>query len=112
MFRHLTRKDGLSNNNVKNVFKDSKGFMWFSSQIGISRYDGYEFKVYKFIPDDSTSISGNIAFCNFIEDHQGNIWIGTSKRGLNKYNPATDKFTWFMYDPNNHGSIIVVTVPL
>ena len=104
-FIHLTRKDGLSMNNVRDVFKDSRGFMWFSTQAGINRYDGYEFKVYKYDPEDTASVSGNNFSSNITEDRQGNLWIGTHAQGLNRYNPATDKFTRFPFDPNDPGSI-------
>ena len=79
--------------------------MWISSEIGLNRYDGYEIKVYKYNTDNSMSVSGNLMMSNFTEDHQGGIWIGTWRRGLNRYNPATDKFTRFLYNPDDPGSI-------
>ena len=44
-FNHLTSEDGLSNNRVLSVIRDSKGFMWFGTLDGLNRYDGYEFRV-------------------------------------------------------------------
>ena len=40
MFKHLEVKDGLSNNQVLDIFKDSEGFMWFATASGLNRYDG------------------------------------------------------------------------
>ncbi len=39
-FEHLTVKDGLSQNHVTRILKDSKGFMWFCTVNGLNRYDG------------------------------------------------------------------------
>ncbi|MGB5895318.1 MAG: two-component regulator propeller domain-containing protein, partial [Ignavibacteriaceae bacterium] len=58
-FEHLTVKDGLSQNHVTSILKDSKGFMWFCTQNGLNRYDGKSFKVYKHSPDDPKSLSNN-----------------------------------------------------
>lgn len=45
-FRTISTTDGLSNNHVNAVFRDSKGFMWFGTASGLNRYDGYSFKVF------------------------------------------------------------------
>ena len=42
MFKHLEVKDGLSNNQVNAIYKDSHGFMWFGTASGLNRYDGYD----------------------------------------------------------------------
>lgn len=43
----LTEIDGISNNSVYNIHKDKNGFIWFGTDVGISRYDGYRFTNYK-----------------------------------------------------------------
>ena len=91
-FDQITTEHGLSNNRVNAILKDSKGFMWFGTADGLNRFDGNEFKIYKYNPDDSTSISGNnvISLC---EDRKGNIWVGTFGDGLNRFDRSTGKFT-------------------
>lgn len=39
-FRNIQTQDGLSNDDVNCVFKDSHGFMWFGTASGLNRYDG------------------------------------------------------------------------
>ncbi len=56
-FSRLDLSNGLSHNQVNSIFKDAKGFLWFGTLAGLNRYDGYEFKVFKHDPRDSTSIS-------------------------------------------------------
>lgn len=80
------------------MLKDSKGFIWFISVDGISRYDGYEFKVFRTDPEDHHTISPGKAL-NCTEDGNGNIWIACDIRwGLNSYNPTTGKFTRYSED--------------
>lgn len=90
-FNHLTVENGLSNNKVNDVIQDQFGFIWFGTEDGLNRYDGYEFKVFRNDPGDSTSISDNSIWA-LTEDSNGNIWIGTKDGFLNKYNPISEKF--------------------
>ncbi|HEY6915389.1 MAG TPA: two-component regulator propeller domain-containing protein, partial [Paludibacter sp.] len=41
VFHHLTTNDGLSNNSVRHILKDSYGFLWIGTEFGLNRYDGY-----------------------------------------------------------------------
>src|ERR1043165_6265498 len=84
-FEHLGINDGLSQSNVTCVLQDSRGFMWFGTQDGLNRWDGYQFTVYKNRVDDSTTISNN-SIKSIAEDSEGNIWVATWGGGLNKLN--------------------------
>src|SRR5258708_7245117 len=83
-FSRLGIDKGLSSPTVYCSFMDSQGFMWFGTEDGLNKYDGYSFEVYKSVPSDTTSISSNIIRCIF-EDRHNNLWIGTDN-GLNTYN--------------------------
>jgi signal transduction histidine kinase/ligand-binding sensor domain-containing protein/DNA-binding response OmpR family regulator len=91
-FGHLDISNGISNNQIVSVFKDSRGFMWFGTQSGLNRYDGYSFKIFKHSLRDSLSIRDNFIY-GINEDHNGNLWIGT-RFGYNIYNPLTESFSW------------------
>ncbi|MEJ2196368.1 MAG: two-component regulator propeller domain-containing protein [Ignavibacteriaceae bacterium] len=84
--------------------KDSKGFMWFGTESGLNKYDGYEFVIYKNLPFDSTSISNNQIQSTF-EDDEGFIWICTVGGGLNRFNRETETFTHYRTNPENPKSI-------
>ena len=58
--KRISSDDGLSHNIVNDIVQDGKGFMWIATHDGLNRFDGYEFKVYRFNPNDSTSISGEL----------------------------------------------------
>jgi ligand-binding sensor domain-containing protein/serine phosphatase RsbU (regulator of sigma subunit) len=90
-FKNLSIEDGLSQSVVTFIHKDSHGFLWIGTQDGLNKYDGYEFKVYRYIKSDNRTISNNnIAIID--EDTNGNLWIATSGGGVNKYNRIKDSF--------------------
>ncbi len=91
-FNHLTVENGLSQSAVTCIFQDMQGFMWFGTQDGLNRYDGYTFKVFKNNADDPKSLSDNFIFSIF-EENSGNLIIETQTGKLNKYDPRTESFT-------------------
>jgi ligand-binding sensor domain-containing protein len=90
-FNHLTTEDGLSNNNVYDVIQDHIGFLWFATDDGLNRFDGYDFKVFRNDPANQISISDNSVWA-LREDRKGFIWIGTKNGWLNRYDPVSEKF--------------------
>jgi len=101
-FRHLTTKQGLPSNCVYSTIKDSDGFMWFATDNGFSRYDGYQIKVF-LLPEDSLSNSQDVM--KVIEDKDKNMWVATRERGLYKFNKIKESFTPFKNDTNNPKSL-------
>ncbi|MEJ2537300.1 MAG: two-component regulator propeller domain-containing protein, partial [Calditrichia bacterium] len=90
-FNHLTVDDGLSQSSVTCILQDRTGFMWFGTQDGLNRYDGYTFKIFKNDPSDSTSLSDNFIF-SIIEDQAGILYIETQSGNLHRYNPRLESF--------------------
>jgi len=82
-FEHLSMRDGLSMNPVMAITQDHKGFLWFGTQDGLNKYDGYSFRVFKNNENDNLSISDNF-ITSLYTDNNGIIWIGTLSGGLNK----------------------------
>ncbi len=80
-FEMLTINDGLSQGFVSSILQDKMGFMWFGTNDGLNRYDGYKFIVYHHNPSDSTSLSDNEINCLF-EDSKQRLWIGTQHEGI------------------------------
>jgi hypothetical protein len=56
-FGHLTVEDGLSNNFIRSITQDSMGFMWFATEDGLNKYDGFTFTVYQHDPDNPGTFS-------------------------------------------------------
>jgi len=89
----ISIEKGLPDRRVNCIIQDHLGFMWFGTNNGLCRYDGYKMMVYQNRADDSTSISNNKIECLFL-DSQGSLWVGTDL-GLNKFNFADETFRHF-----------------
>ena len=74
VFHHLETSEGLSNNNVRAILRDSYGFLWVGTESGLNRYDGYSFKVYTMRTGDTKSLVSNDLY-GLQEDGLGNIWV-------------------------------------
>ena len=96
-FRNLTIDQGLTNNYVTAIHKDSKGFLWFGTFDGLNCYDGYEFLSIKSHGDDPLQLGGNIINC-LHEDTKGQLWVGTMGGGLNCLNNQADGVELFEFD--------------
>ena len=96
---YITPQDGLSHGCVHDIIQDSKGFMWFATEGGINRYDGYNIKLYdcgyKFIQtiyEDATD-NGKV------------LWIGTRDGGLFEFDRNSETFTQFQNNKDDSTSI-------
>jgi transcriptional regulator with GAF, ATPase, and Fis domain/ligand-binding sensor domain-containing protein len=103
-FEHISVEQGLSNFALTKIVQDQQGFLWFGTEDGLNKYDGYEFTVYKPDPADTNSLPGRFIHLLYA-DRQGQLWIGTSTNGLCRYNPNTDKFDRFKHDQHNPESL-------
>jgi len=103
-FTHIFSEQGLSQNTVHSILQDKRGFMWFATEDGLDRYDGYNFKVYKNNPQDPTSISDNFIW-SIYQDKNGVLWIGTNNGGLCKYDELTDSFISYKNNPLDKNTI-------
>lgn len=89
-FGKLTINEGLSQGFVSAIIQDKTGFMWFGTNDGLNRFDGYDFKIYYNNITDTNSLSNNI-ITRLANGKNGIIWVGTFY-GLNEFNTRTEKF--------------------
>ncbi|MBI4646196.1 MAG: SpoIIE family protein phosphatase [Bacteroidia bacterium] len=102
-FEKYTTDNGLSQGTITCILQDRAGYLWFGTEDGLNRFDGYNFQIFQYNPTDSNSISGN-KILSLFEDSNGILWIGTNN-GLNSYEPLFGKITRFQHDEKNSGSI-------
>jgi signal transduction histidine kinase/ligand-binding sensor domain-containing protein/CheY-like chemotaxis protein len=103
-FENIFLEDGLSQSVVLDIEQDSQGFLWFATQDGLNRYDGNVFVVYKHDHQDADSLSDN--FVQAVqEDRSGALWVGTHNRGLDRFDPGTERFSHHAHDPGDPHSL-------
>jgi ligand-binding sensor domain-containing protein/serine phosphatase RsbU (regulator of sigma subunit) len=94
-FRRYTTSDGLSTNwFIADIAQDSNGYMWFASAEGLNRFDGYNFKIYRYDPNDRSSLRTNNVTSVLI-DSKNRLWIGAygpPNGGIGLWNTEEDNF--------------------
>jgi ligand-binding sensor domain-containing protein/two-component sensor histidine kinase len=80
--KSYTTSEGLAHDRVNRIVRDSRGFLWFCTSEGLSRFDGYEFKNYT--QDDGLP---HRAVYDFLETKSGEFWAATLD-GVVLFNPA------------------------
>ncbi|MEP7145538.1 MAG: two-component regulator propeller domain-containing protein, partial [bacterium] len=97
---NVALEQGVSGNLIYSIFQDSKGFLWLGTMFGLVRYDGINYKTFRYDPLDTNSLSNDDVISIF-EEKSGNLWIGTYNGGLNKYDRTTGKFIRYLHDEHN-----------
>ncbi|MEP7322518.1 MAG: two-component regulator propeller domain-containing protein, partial [Saprospiraceae bacterium] len=92
-FENYTKSDGLSDDHCKDIFKDSRGFIWIATRNGLNRFDGSSFQNFFSIPSDSNALAGSI-IRTLTEMPGGLLVIGTNN-GLCIYNIYKNRFENF-----------------
>jgi signal transduction histidine kinase/ligand-binding sensor domain-containing protein len=107
-FNRISAADGLSQTRVSQIVQDDRGFIWFGTQYGLDRYDGYEFKVFVHEAGRVNSLAGAFVYSLF-KDRSGMLWIGCN-RTLDRFDPRTETFTHYRVETDeltNLGSTVV-----
>lgn len=105
-FKQISVEQGLSQSIVQCILQDSLGFMWFGTEGGLNKYDGFNFTIYKPHPFDTTSISdSDILYIYEAPSEPEVIWVGTKNGGLNRLDRKTEKFTHFKNIPRDSTSL-------
>jgi signal transduction histidine kinase/ligand-binding sensor domain-containing protein len=80
--RTFTTANGLGSDTVTGVVADSRGFLWFRTSDGLSRFDGYTFTTFT----TSDGLPAN-AVSDVCETRDGALWVGTAA-GLCRFDPS------------------------
>jgi signal transduction histidine kinase/ligand-binding sensor domain-containing protein/DNA-binding response OmpR family regulator len=102
-FEQISMDRGLSHPAVSCVLQDSDGFMWFGTEDGLDRFDGYSFFIFRNSPNDTTSLAHNWISC-VCESDAYSLWVGTKGGGLCKFNKNEGTFTRFVHERGARGS--------
>ncbi|HMS33880.1 MAG TPA: two-component regulator propeller domain-containing protein [Ignavibacteria bacterium] len=90
-FEKISLEQGLSQSAVAAISQDAKGFMWFGTQQGLNRYDGYKIKTYLNNTGDPLSLKYNTVHTLF-GDRMKNLWVGSFSNIVSRYDISEDGF--------------------
>lgn len=102
-----TVAEGLPNNIINKIVRDSRGFLWFCTSEGLSRFDGYSFTNYgveQGLPHPTVN--------DFLETRSGELWIATNG-GLARFNPKGEPTAHVVFanDKAQPAPMFAVVVP-
>jgi ligand-binding sensor domain-containing protein/signal transduction histidine kinase len=108
-FETLSVEQGLSQSTVRAILQDREGLIWFGTEDGLNRYDGYTFETFKHDPANPASLASN-AITALSEDASGALWVGTENNGLTRWDRARNQFAHFHKDAGdaarlNHNNV-------
>lgn len=89
----LTSRDGLPDNSIREMYQDSKGFIWLSTLNGLSRYDGTNFITFRKQDGGITLMDNRVRYIN--EDSNGLLWVSTNSNSYSCYDLKRDCFVDF-----------------
>nr|WP_229259329.1 hybrid sensor histidine kinase/response regulator [Duganella aceris] len=99
VFEHLVPAErGFPSPITMSVVQDGDGFIWFGTQTGLGRWDGYRMRNFFFKADDPHSLPGDFIQTLHV-DAKGRLWIGTSSDGLAMYDKRHERFVRFAAGP-------------
>ena len=89
--------NSISNNSVWDILEDKSGNLWVSTKDGLNYFnlDKESFKTFNYTENHEGWANSSISL---FEDDDENIWFGTVRKGISKFNPKTEKFIHFLPD--------------
>ena len=104
----LTTDQGLTFRDVRSVTQDTMGFMWFGTQQGLNRYDGYSFKVYNSNKDNPNFIENDKITSNIkVVTKSNDLWYVANEK-IFKLDLHTDYLTSYSENNGNDGFFYVM----
>ncbi|MBV6646642.1 MAG: response regulator [Cyclobacteriaceae bacterium] len=103
-FESIDRDQGLSHSLIVDIAQDHRGFMWYATQDGLVRYDGYKFDVYRPKPGDPDAIHDSWVVDLFV-DASGRVWSRFESGGISIYDPRKEKFLTLLHSSTDSNTI-------
>lgn len=112
-FEHISIDDGLSQSTVTSIAQDAKGFIWYGTEDGLNKYDGYTFTVYRHVSGDSLSLSHSYISALYYSQRAKTLWVGTQNGVLHSFDAASGVFTRYndkQNDQQTRGTSAILTI--
>jgi|GEM_PF-4141415 len=87
-FKHYSTADGLVQATVKDIYQDSRGFLWFGTYGGVSKYDGVQFTNYI-----AHGAERSIIYAIWEDEHH-TMWFATHGNGIAQLHEGDSTVSW------------------
>ncbi len=101
-FQRIAIPDDVPAHLTTAAVQDRRGLLWFGTQDGLVRYDGYGYKVFRARPGDPSALGGSYVRALFVA-RDGRIWAGTISGGVSVFDPRTERFSQYRHRPDGAG---------
>jgi diguanylate cyclase (GGDEF)-like protein len=91
VFARLGGEQGLSHGEVTSIMQDGSGFLWFGTEDGLDRFDGYELRHFIHARADAGTLPNNWV-SSLARDAAGRLWIGSDGGGVVWRNDESSRF--------------------
>ena len=103
-FRHLTVAHGLSQNTIMDMWQDHVGYVWFATENGLDRFDGYGFTRYQRGSVQQGELANDYIW-QIGEDQRGNLWLATDGGGVARWVRSRDAFVHYQHRTGDRQSL-------
>lgn len=93
-YLYLTIRNGLCDNSIRAIHKDSQSFMWFGTSNGLDRYDGHELKHYTTAPRQPYLFIESNYINDIDEDNRHHLWVA-SEAGIMSLDLLQEKINFY-----------------
>jgi len=94
IYNHFGVDDGLPSSEVYDIYQDKEGYIWFATDKGLSRYNGYEFENF----NSNNGLPGNVVL-RFYPQPNGQVWCYTyHNKALFYFNEKFNGFTSYEHN--------------
>jgi signal transduction histidine kinase/CheY-like chemotaxis protein/sugar lactone lactonase YvrE len=91
------------------MYQDTLGFLWIPSSNGLNRFDGREFRVFKYNRKRPFDLAGN-DITDVVPGADNELWIAIGGAGVNIYHPDTEQYEHLAYEPEDPNSVCTNSV--
>ncbi len=103
VFQHIAVNNGLAQSTVTAIAQGPVGYMWFATEAGLQRYDGYGYVDFHHDPTDPHSLSGG-TISSLAFSANDTLWVG-STNGVDRLLPGQHSFTHYRHHSNVAASL-------
>ena len=80
-FRRLGVEQGLPSSRINDLAQDRAGYLWIATDDGVARFDGVDFRVWRYNPGVVNGMQGNLVNSLYV-DRNDDVWLGVASGGL------------------------------